>query len=318
MKEITAQQIEQHFSMREAILACEDALKAHAAGEAVVPLREKLSFPKGETLLMPAYLKNGGMGGFKVVSVFPENHLHGLPAVPADVFLLDTATGTLAARLEGTALTKLRTGAVQGLATNCLAKKDARSALLIGTGGQAMRQLEAMLTVRQLEHVAVYDLDALRCQAFVQECQSVFQGFDVEIVPAVSLEQAVRQADIITTVTTSKRPTFDGKWLTPGTHINGVGAFTPDMQELPIEAFARSTVRTIDTAEGVFAEAGDVLSAIAQDVVHTNDFVELGALLLEKERFRDSDEEITLFKTVGSAILDIVVAERIYQKLFQD
>ncbi|WP_239254690.1 ornithine cyclodeaminase family protein [Listeria ilorinensis] len=318
MKEITAQQIEQDFSMREAILACKEALRLHASKAASVPLREKLSFPKGETLLMPAYLKDGGMGGFKIVSVFPENSQHGLPAVPADVFLLDTETGMLAARLEGTALTKLRTGAVQGLATDCLAKKEASSALLIGTGGQALRQLEAMLAVRDLKRVAVYDLDMTRCHAFVQNCQKVFHNSETEFVMADSLEQAVRQAEIITTVTTSKRPTFDGDWLAPGTHINGIGAFTPDMRELPTEAIRRAAVRTIDTAEGVFAEAGDVLSAIDQGVVHPNDFVELGTLLLKEDAFRHSDEEITLFKSVGSAILDIVVADRIYKKFLRE
>ncbi|NSS17434.1 ornithine cyclodeaminase family protein, partial [Enterococcus faecalis] len=232
--------------------------------------------------------------------------------VPATMIVLDPETGMVSACLDGTYLTQLRTGAVQGAATELLAKKDAKIGALIGTGGQAQSQLEAMLTVRKLEEVRIFDIDFERANQFAEE---MMQQFSVTMRPTKTSQECVEGADIITSVTTSKRATFSAEWVKKGAHINGVGAYTPEMCEIPREIIKAADVVIFDTMDGVLKEAGDFISPLQDGYIQRDSYHgELGQLINEELVGRTSGEQITIFKTVGSAVLDVVVATEIVKK----
>lgn len=317
---LTKQHIEQVFTMKDAIEADKEALRLYTEGKCEVPLRVNIDIPKqqGQSLFMPAYVEGLDATGVKIVSVFPNNIKQGKPSVPAQMILLDGKTGEVCAIMDGTYLTQLRTGAVQGAATDILARADSKIAVLFGTGGQASAQLEAMLNVRDLEEVRVFDLDYERAKSFAAQMQQQFASFKTRIVAVEDGDAAIVDADIITAVTTSKRPVFNGNLVKKGTHINGVGAYTPQMQELPEIIVQRADKVVFDTTEGVLAEAGDVIIPMDKGIVSKQDFTgELGQVILGQAKGRENDEEITLFKTVGTAVLDVVTAQLIYKKAMQ-
>ncbi|WP_430876116.1 ornithine cyclodeaminase family protein [Gilliamella sp. G0441] len=311
---LSANDIQHVYSMKDAIEADKQALKIYTQGDSEVPLRINFDMEKGQSLFMPAHIKGKDIVGIKIVSVFPDNPKLGKPSVPAQVMMLDPLTGEVCAILDGTFVTQLRTGAVQGAATDLLARKNARRAVLIGTGGQAVSQLEAMLTVRDLTDVAIYDIDEQKAKQFTEAMKKHFSHFSANLYFSQNFDEDIGQADIITSVTTSKVVTFNGDIVKPGTHINGVGAYTPEMHEIPSNIVEKADIRVLDTKEGVFAEAGDIIDPINQKRVSKNDFFELGELVTDSQKCRQNDEQITLFKTVGTAVLDVYVGYDIYLK----
>ena len=232
--------------------------------------------------------------------------------MPATVITLDADTGELGAVIEGTYLTQLRTGAVQGAATELLARKDAKVGALIGTGGQAATQLEAMIEVRDLEEIRIFDIDFSRAKKFAE---LMADKFNKNIYPCQTAKECVENADIITTVTTSKRATFNDEWVKPGAHINGIGAYTPEMCEIPCETIKRAKTIVFDTLDGVWQEAGDFIQPLNKGEI-SKDMItgELGQLVAGKIKGRTSDDEITIFKTVGTAVLDVYIADKIVKK----
>ncbi len=309
--------IQKVFTMKEAIQSAKDALRMHSEGKSVVPLRVNIDIPKqqGHSLFMPAYVEELNATGIKIVSIFSKNPDKGLPVVLAQMILLDGQTGEVCAIIDGTYLTQLRTGALQGAATDILARKDAKIAALFGTGGQANTQLEALLTVRNLEEVRICGTNYERTRKFVAKMQNDFIQFNVNIIAVKESEDAIKNADIITAITNSNRPVFDGEKVKQGAHINGLGSYTPDMQELP-ESIIQSADKIIfDTKEGVLAEAGDFLIPMSRSVVTEKDFDgDLGEVIIGKIKGRENEKEITLFKSVGTAVLDLVTAFKIYKK----
>lgn len=315
---LTKAEMEKVFSMEEAIQADKDALRLYSEGESTVPLRTNIDIPEhnGQSLYMPAYVAGDAPAlGVKIVSIYPENIEKNLPSVPATMVMLNAETGIVEAMMDGTYLTQLRTGAVQGAATDILARKDAKIAALIGTGGQAISQLEAMLTVRSLDEVRIVDIDKERCEQFVKEMSEKFNHFHTKLVAVDNAEEAVKNADIITSVTTSKRATFSNEFVKDGAHINGVGAYTPEMHEIPSEIIVRADKVIFDTMEGVLAEAGDIITPLEEGLVERSHYQgDLGEVMLGKIAGREHDKEVTVFKTVGTAVLDVVTAERILRK----
>ncbi|MBR2569780.1 MAG: ornithine cyclodeaminase family protein, partial [Paenibacillus sp.] len=291
---LTKQHIEQVFTMKDAIEADKEALRLYTEGKCEVPLRVNIDIPKqqGQSLFMPAYVEGLDATGVKIVSVFPNNIKQGKPSVPAQMILLDGKTGEVCAIMDGTYLTQLRTGAVQGAATDILARADSKIAVLFGTGGQASAQLEAMLNVRDLDEVRVFDLDYERAKSFAAQMQQQFASFKTRIVAVEDGDAAIVDADIITAVTTSKRPVFNGKLVKKGNHINGVGAYKPQMQELPEIIVQRADKVVFDTTEGVLAEAGDVIIPMDKGIVSKQDFTgELGQVILGQAKGRENDED---------------------------
>lgn len=320
MRLLTKQNIQSIFSMPQAIAACKQALSLYSAGNTTTPLRTVIDIPKqqAQSLFMPAYVDELNATGIKIVSIYPNNPKLNKPVISAQMLLLDENTGEVCAMMDGTYLTQLRTGALQGAATDSLANQDAKIAVLFGTGGQAPTQLEAMLNVRTLTEVRVIGGDFSQTQNFVTAMQNAFPQFNHTKIIAVDIaerDDAINDADIITAVTTAKNPVFNGAFVKPGAHINGIGAYLPDMQELPAEIFQRADKIYFDTNEGVLSEAGDILIPLKNNLIQKTDFTgELGELILKKTKGRESDQEITVFKAVGSAVLDVVIAQQTYQQ----
>lgn len=305
------------FTMKDAIQSSKDALRMHSEKKSIVPLRVNINVPKqeGQCLFMPAYVDELDTAGVKIVSVFPKNIALGKPSVPAKMILISGQTGEVNAILDGTHLTRLRTGAMQGMATDILAKKDAKIAALFGTGGQAGTQLEALLNVRDLDEVRVFDINFERAKSFVAEMQKELSHFKTKLIPVFSSDAAIDEANIITTITTSKTPVFDGIRIKPGAHVNAIGGYTPDMQEIPESLVLAANKIIVDTMEGVLAEAGDIIIPMQKGLISKEDIDgDIGQVILGQVKGRESENEITLFKAVGTAVLDVVAANAIYKK----
>lgn len=305
------------FTMKDAVQADKDALEIYSGGGSNVPLRVNLDVPEhgGQSLYMPGYAAAANALGVKIVSVFPKNIEKGLTSVPATMVLVNSETGEVCSIMDGTHLTRIRTGAVAGAATDVLARKDSKVFALFGTGGQAESQLEAVLTVRPIELVRVFDISQERAKDFADRMQAQFgEKFGVKITVAASSAEAVQDADVITCVTTTSRPVFDGRLLKRGAHVNGVGSYTPAMHEIDDYVITHTDKVYVDTRDGALNESGDFIIPIAEGK-YSADRVkgELGEVIAGKVPGRESEEEITVFKTTGSAVLDVVTARRIYE-----
>lgn len=304
------------LTMPEAIQADKDALALYSQDKVTIPLRVNLNVPEyeGQSLYMPGYAADANALGVKIVSVYPRNIEKGLTSVPATMVLVDAETGQVCSIMDGTFLTQLRTGAVAGAGTDMLAKEDASVFTLIGTGGQAETQLEAVLAVRPIKQVYVSDLNKERAESFAKKMTELYgEKYLTSIEATHNLESAIRESDIITSVTTSPVKTFDGEWVKPGAHINGVGSYTPQMAEVDALVLQRASKVYCDTMDAL-VESGDFTQAVEKGVFDLASVTgELGDLLIGKTAGRESDEEITYFNTTGNAVLDIVTAQRIYE-----
>jgi alanine dehydrogenase len=307
MRIISGAEVRQALPMGRAVEAMKRAFAQLSTGQAAVPLRVGLDVPRhqGVTLFMPAYLAADDQMAVKVVSVFNENPAKGLPLIHALVVVMDAATGRPSAVMDGTALTALRTGAASGAATDLLARLDARRVAIFGAGAQGRTQLEAMCAVRRIEEAWVYDVAPDRATAYAQEMS---RALSVPVRVAGAPGEAVRQADVICTATTATSPVFDDADVQPGTHVNAVGAYTPEMQEVPVETVLRARV-LIDHRQASLAEAGDLLIPLRQGLMAEAHIAgELGEVVAGRKVGRTSPEEVTLFKSVGVAVQDVAAA----------
>ncbi len=309
------------FSMKDAVQADKDALELYSSGRSDIPLRVNLDVPEhqGQSLYMPGYAAAANALGVKIVSVYPKNIEKGLTSVPATMVLVNNETGEVCSLMDGTFLTRIRTGAVSGAAADVLARKDSRVFALFGTGGQAETQLEAVLTVRPIQIVKVFDISAERAENFAERMSKAFgEKFHVRIVAAKSSDEAIEDADIITCVTTTKTPVFDGRKVKKGCHINGVGSYTPEMHEIDEYSVTHADKVYVDTRDGVLNESGDLIIPIKNGTFKPENVTgELGEVISGKVPGRTSEDEITIFKTTGSAVLDIVTARRIYESALE-
>jgi alanine dehydrogenase len=307
---LSSKDIRQALSMRQAIEAMKQAFAQLSTGQADVPLRAVLDVPRhnGVTLFMPGYLAADDQMAIKIVSVFNDNPARGLPLIHALVVVLDATTGVPAAVMDGTYLTALRTGAASGAATDLLARQDARTAAIFGAGVQGRTQLEAVCAVRPIQETWIYDLSSERAAAYATEMS---QQLSLPVRVAETPTEAVRQAHVICTATTSSNPVFQDGDVQPGTHINAVGAYTPQMQEIPPETVLRSKV-VIDHHESSIAEAGDLLIPLGQGLM-TEDhiYAEIGEIAAGIKPGRTSPQEVTLFKSVGVAVQDVAAASAV-------
>lgn len=314
---LSRENIKQVFSMKEAVEADKEAFRLFSEGKSVVPLRTNISAPKhdGAFLFMPSYVEDMDCSAIKIVNVFPKNIDKGLPSTPAQVLLIDGTTGVVVSVLDGTYVTQLRTGAASGAAFDVLARKDAKKGAMIGTGGQAATQLEAMMAVRDLEEVKVYDLNQERLQAFVEKMNEELAAYGTKVVAAVSADDAVEDADLVVTVTPSSKPVFDGMKIKKGATVSCVGSYQPHMQEMDPVILTRASKIYFDSVDAVLSEAGDILIPLEDGTITKEDFTgDLGDVLLGKVVARENDEEIIVFKTVGIGTQDLVTAKKIYDK----
>jgi alanine dehydrogenase len=312
---LAASDLERLVPMRDAIEAVRAGFLGLASGRARVPLRVHLETPSGVALWMPAAVEGHGLG-VKAVAVFPENPSRGLPTIHAAFLLQDAETGRPVGLVEGASLTALRTGAATGLATDLLARRDAGIVALLGCGAQAGRQLEAVCTVRDVTQVRVYSPTPGRREAFAAWAreQPWIRGASVFSAPSASA--AVRGADVVVTATTSRNPVFGPEDLSPGAHVNAIGAFTPQMREVPGKVVQSARV-VVDSLEAARAEAGDLIQAEQEGAFEWGRAVELGRLLTDPSLGRRAPEEVTLFKSVGLAVQDVVVAALALRRAFE-
>lgn len=314
---LSKKDIQKVFTMQDAIEADKEAFILFSEGKSVVPLRTNIGVPKhdGAFLFMPSYVEDLECSAIKIVNVFPNNIEKGLPTTPAQVLLIDGTTGVVISVLDGTYVTQLRTGAASGAAFDVLANATAKKGALIGTGGQAATQLEAMLAVRDLEEVKVYDLNQQRTEEFVARMNEELSSYGTKIVAAASSDEAIENADMIVTVTPSSKPVFDGNKVKAGATVSCVGSYQPHMQEMDSVILQRAGKIYFDSEEAVLSEAGDILIPLADGLITKEDFTgDLGDVLRGKVVGRESEDEIIVFKTVGIGTQDLVTAKRIYDK----
>lgn len=311
---LTRKDVEELLPMKEAMSAVEEAFRQYALGEAIMPLRTTIRIAgyKGVNLAMPAYV-GGDMDalGLKVVSVYGDNpEKYGLPAVLATVVLNDPRTGDLLAIVDGTWLTAMRTGAVSGVATCYLAREDVKTAAVFGAGVQARTQLMAVCEAREIVTARVYDPVP---EIQNRYCQEMSERLGIEVTPVSSPHAAVEGADVVIAASSARTPLFDGEWLSPGTHVNGVGSHSPAARELDTTTILRSKL-VVDQREAALAEAGDVIIPLNEGHV-TADHIhaELGEVVAGLKEARANEDEITVFKSVGLAIQDVATATRVYQ-----
>ena len=307
---LSAADVVQALPMSEAIAGMKSAFAQLSTGKAIVPLRGRVDVggpggAQGVTLVMPAYLAESKDLAVKVVSVFPQNVSRAEPTIYAMVLVLDAMTGRPLALMEGGTLTAIRTGAGAGAATDLLARPDAEVATILGSGVQARTQLEAVCTVRPVRRVSVYSPTPGRAAAFAREMAG--KGpipDDIQVVG--DPDAAVRGADIICAATTSTTPVFRGRFLRPGAHVNGVGSFTPAMQEVDVETIQRALV-VVDSRAAALAEAGDLIIPLERGLIQEDHIVaELGEIVAGVKPGRTRPEQITFFKSVGVAVQDAI------------
>ena len=299
--------------VRDCIDVMARAFAGLARGEATMPLRQILWLPEkaGALGLMPAHLSGLGAVGLKAVTFFPRNEGTDIDSHQGAVLLFETGRGRLLAVLDATSLTAVRTAAVSGLATRILAKEDAGDLAMIGSGVEARTHLEAMLAVRRLRRVRVASLSMARARAYAER-ESGRHGVPIEA--CATVEEAVRGADIVCTVTSAKEPVVRGEWLSPGAHVNAVGSSVPKARELDSETVARSRFFA-DHAPSALAEAGDFLIPLENGEIEPSHLLgDLGQLVTGQITGRTGPSDVTVFKSVGLAIEDVAGAHHIYTR----
>ena len=309
---LTAEDVRRALPMKEAIEAMKDAYASLSNGTAVVPLRTRLPIPNSQalSLFMPAYVHSADSKALaiKVVSLFPTNPSGGLAYIQAAVLVMDPETGRAMALLEGSSLTAIRTGTAGGAAIDLLARKDSKIAAIFGAGAQGRTQLEAACTARKIDTAFIFDADTNKANAFAEEMKG--KGvITKDIRVAQSAKEAIENADIICTATTSTNPVFNDKDLKAGTHISAVGSYTPDMQEVPAETLRRARI-FVDSRSASLEEAGDLIQPIRAGLFDESHIhAELGEVVLGRKTARQSQDEITYFKSVGIAVQDAMASQ---------
>ena len=316
---LTRSQVRDLVSMSDAIALMKEAFGELSAGRTVSPLRTVIPLQdrEADALFMPAFVPSMDALGLKSVNVFRNNPSRGLPAIHALVMLVDTETGKPAAIMDGSYLTALRTGAVSGAAADLLAREDSRTLTVIGAGAQGVTQIAAICAVRPIERVIAVDINEAALERLREGIRRDWPDLLERVEISTNAPGAVRQADIVCTATTSRQPVFADANLKPGTHVSGVGAYTPQMQEIPAETVVRATV-VVDAMDAALEEAGDLIIPLNQGLVSRDHFArELGMLVNGDVSGRTSREEITFFKSVGNAVQDVVVAKRAVERAEQ-
>jgi len=307
MRLISAADVKQAISMTDAIAAVREGFIALSTAKAQVPLRSALQTADGTTLFMPAYVDQALNSAVKIVSIYPGNARHGLPSILASVLVLDAGTGQLRALIDATYLTALRTGAGSGLATDLLALPDASILGVIGAGAQARTQIEAVLAVRPIREIRIFSRSG--AEMLVAALSASYP--DLSIRTAHSASDALRGAQVLIAATTSSTPVIELADVQTGAHINGIGSYTPTMQEVAAEVVTRAKI-VVDSRESCLAEAGDLLIPMATGMLdHDAIYAEIGEIAAGLKPGRTSAEEITFFKSVGNAIQDLTVAARV-------
>lgn len=310
MRSFDANELAALFSGQGLVEALREAFRTGV--EAPTRHRHRIPVPgaaAGTLLLMPAW-QAGGHAGVKVVSVFPDNAARGLPSVQGAYVLLDATSGTPLALLDGAALTRWRTGAASALAASYLARPDSATLVMVGTGALAPHLVAAHGAVRPIREVRVWGRHPEKAAALAARLDTAAR----RTIAVADLERAVREADVVSCATLAREPLVHGEWLRPGTHLDLVGGFTPEMREVDDEAVRRARV-FVDTRAGALAEAGDIVQPLRAGILREEDVAgDLEGLARGLCAGRRTPHEITLFKSVGTALEDLAAARHALER----
>ncbi|MGL4637054.1 MAG: ornithine cyclodeaminase family protein [Beijerinckiaceae bacterium] len=318
MRVVSAAEIDASLDFPSLINALKDAF----AGTVTVPVRhhhtmERQGAAPATHLLMPAWTNNDGVNylGTKVVNVFPDNGKKGLPSIYGTYLLMSGETGETLAAIDGTRLTAWRTAAASALAASYLAHTDASRMVMIGAGALAPFLIRAHASIRPIRHVTLWNQNRAKAEILAQSLRAEPETSALEIVVADALEPAIREADIISAATLSSVPLVLGDWLKPGSHVDLVGAFSAAMRESDDTCMRKAKI-FVDTRGGAMKEGGDIVQAIASGAILAGDVLgELAELCRGDVHFQRQSNDVTLFKSVGTAIEDIAAAILVWQRI---
>ena len=310
IKLLTSTDIKSLISMEDAINAMEQAFASFSDGTSQVPQRYISGIKKLDLFIKPAYNENLGKIAVKIITQKKDGNLQGIPAILGVVLLLDMKTGAILAMMDGAYITALRTGAAGGIATKLLAREDAETVAVFGCGAQGKMQLEAVCNVRPIKRALLYDLFTDAANKIKTEMEG---KLNISIRVEKNLEH-LEQADIICTATNSEKPLFSQKDISKGVHINAIGSYKPNMQEID-PSIIKSGKLFVDSRESVLKESGDLIKPISKHIF-TDAVIEaeIGELINKKADRRQNENEITIFKSVGLGVQDLFVANAIFEK----
>jgi ornithine cyclodeaminase len=312
MRALSRSDLRQAVPMADAVELMKVAFRELSAGRALSPVRQVVQTKDASSMMlsMPGYVASEGAAGIKIVSYFGGNAGTDLPVIHALVYMIDADTGVPLGIMEGGYVTALRTGAVSGAATDLLARPESSVLAVIGTGVQGVTQAAAVCAVRQITRIIGVDLRPEAQARFAEAIRQDWPEITAEVMSTADADAAVAEADVICCATTAREPVFADSAVRPGTHINAVGAFTPEMQEVPPATIARATV-VVDNNAACEEEAGDLIKATAQGIITREHWTrELGQIVSGDAPARIGAEEITFFKSVGNSVQDVVVGRR--------
>ncbi|MCS7095308.1 MAG: ornithine cyclodeaminase family protein [Thaumarchaeota archaeon] len=313
MRFLSDEDVERVVSMRDTIEAVERAFALYSTRRVQMPPRVHVPVHEhnGTILLMPCYVPEMRVFTVKYVTVYPENPSKGLPTIYATLLASDPSTGEPKVLTEARVLTGMRTGAATAVSIKYLAKSKEGVLGIVGCGYQARWQLRASLEVMRVERLRLYDIARSKAVEFADEV-SRRHGVDVEI--AEDVKDLATRSDVIVTATTSTEPFLRAEWVKQGTHISSIGAFTPQMAELDAKLVASAKV-VVDSREAATAEAGDIIQAVQKGLMRWEDvYAELGEIVARIKRGRESEDEVTVFKSVGLAVQDAAVASLLLRR----
>jgi len=307
------------LSMNEVIEAVELAFKEKGLGRVQMPAKIYLFYKKynGDLRAMPSYLEELDISAVKIVNVHPDNRTkYGLPTVMATIVLIDPKSGAPIAIMGGTTITAMRTGAAGAVAAKYLARKNSKVVGLVGAGAQARTQLMGLLTLYgKLEEVKVYDKVEEARDKFIAEMEPKY-GNLCSLIPVGSVKEAVEGADIVVTATPSRQPIVKNEWISPGMHINCIGADAPGKEELEPEILKRAKIIVDDIEQAM--HSGEINVPISKGILTEQDiWAEIGEVVAKIKPGRESEEEITIFTSTGLAIQDAVTAHLAYKKALE-
>ena len=278
--------------------------REYSTGNAIDVPRERTRLPKAALHILQGAVPNSGVFGYKAYTSSREG-------VRFLVYVFSAERGNLEGIIEANRMGMMRTGAAGGVAAKWLAREDASTAAIFGSGWQARGQLEALAAVRKLERVKVFSRTAEKVKTF---CDEMRAKLSLDVVPAASPDDAVKGADIVVTITTSATPVFNGEALAPGTHVNAAGSNALLRQEIDEATVRRASPVVVDSRPSALKEAGDLLPALEKGRLHVGALTELGEVIAGLRPGRTSSEQITLFESQGMAIQDLAIGAELLKR----
>lgn len=310
---LSEKEVRELVEIEELIAALEQAHIQYSTGKAVMPVRlvVPLSEIHGRITSMPGYLAEDEALGMKVVTYFQNNPQQSLPAILATIMLYSAENGKLIALMDGSYITAIRTACASAMATKALAKPETTNLAILGAGVQARAHIQALIKVREFSEIRVYSPSGTSARRVREDME---KEIGIKIKVAQNPPDAVRDADLIVTVSTAKEPILNADWIKPGVHVNAVGSHRPDQREIDAATLARAKI-VVDSRAAIMSECGDILLAIKEKTITANSVhAEIGEILVGKKPGRTSPDERTLYKSVGIAIQDVAAANLVYKK----